>query len=109
MRTMRAMHCGRSRSSSRRRRRRSAYTCVRVRKRRTGRGEEGGGGEAMLTAISECEVDPVTGFIGCRETKIRTLCYWGIFFLPPPKAGDFNSPRESETSSTFFEKREERE
>lgn len=59
-------------------------------------GERGGGrrGEAMLTAISECEVDPVTGFIGCIETKIRTPCYWGIF-LPPPKAGDFNSPRKA--------------
>lgn len=51
-----------------------------------GDGERGGGwrgGGAMLTAISECEVDPVSGFIGCIETKIRTLCYWGFFFFSP--------------------------
>lgn len=55
----------------------------------------------MLTAISECEVDPVTGFIGCIETKIRTLCCWGIFFSPPPEAGDFNSPRKERRALLF--------
>lgn len=57
-------------------------------------------GRGVLAAISECEVDPVTGFIGCIETKIRTLCYCGIF-LPPPKAGDFNSPRKARRALLF--------
>lgn len=67
-----------------------------------GEGGDGGGGEAMLTAISECEVDPVTGFIGCRETKIRTLCYWGIFFFSPLQKREILTLRGKRDELYFF-------
>lgn len=52
-------------------------------------GERGGGrarrrrcGGGGFTSISECEVDPDSGFISCLETKLK-FCFMAIIFYLP--------------------------
>lgn len=49
-------------------------------------GEKGGGGRGGggggSTSISECEVDPDSGFISCLETKLK-FCFMAIIFYLP--------------------------